>query len=553
MKKAAWAVALAAAGMLFLYVAVYRLNGAVQDHLASTIAFSLWDQHAPMGHYLFQQHNEHRILVPRLVILGLGLLTRWNNVPEMFAHATLMCVTAVILFGAFRREGGSLAAFLPAMLMALSPRSYEALMGFGFPHYLEILFYVAALRLVVFDGGWISLTSAVLCGEGATFSLANGLWVWPVGLLVILSQLRTATERQATWTRAAVWTVASATTIGVYFHDYLPTGNHPDASFFAQHPLLALEHFLVLNGTVFAASVPAALVLGALALVLYVWIVALAIRDWRRRREPPPYGFWLVVSVIASNATVTAGRAIFGPIQALDSRYAAVIALAPIGAYGCVAVRRNVWPAAPALKRVLATLLVGGYAVVTVQTWAAAPAWYSRRKEAAYVLYTMRNQPDSEVLLKVAPIVSEARWFSSELERMHLNVFAEPHISATDLMPTPVRPPLRIETINGRLRSPAPIVVGPEDSVEVRGYAFGATGGGPARAMFVTIDSKMNLPAVTGLYRAGAAGPSKWTGFAGSFAGFVLMPGEHTLSLTVVSDDGRHAYVTDRIATIIRR
>jgi hypothetical protein len=164
----------------------------------------------------------------------------------------------------------------------------------------------------------------------------------------------------------------------------------------------------------------------------------------------------------------------------------------------------------------------------------------------------MRNQPDSQVL-KVAPIVNEARWFSSELERMRLNVFAEPHISAADLVPTAVRPPLRVETINGRLRSPAPIVVGPDDPVEVRGYAFGAAGGGPAPAMFVTIDGKTNLPAVTGLYRAGASRPSKWTGFAGSFAGFVLTPGEHTLSLTVVSDDGRHAYVTDRIATIIRR
>ncbi len=55
------AIALAAAGLLFLFVFVYRLNGAEFDHLASTIAFVLWHQHAPMGHYLFQQHNEHRI------------------------------------------------------------------------------------------------------------------------------------------------------------------------------------------------------------------------------------------------------------------------------------------------------------------------------------------------------------------------------------------------------------------------------------------------------------------------------------------------------------
>lgn len=552
MTRAAWAASAMVVGMLFLYVFVYRLNGVWQDHLASTIAFSLWDQHAPMGHYLFQQHNEHRILVPRLVILGLGLLTRWNNVPEMFAHAMLMCIAAGLLFTAFRREGGTLGAFLPALLMALSPRSYDALTGFGFPHYLAILFYVAALCQLVFGRGWIAFAGAVLCGEAATFSLANGLWVWPFGLAVILSRLRTSDTRAGTWTRAAAWAIASTVTIAAYFHDYLPTGNHSDASFFVHHPLRAIGHFLALNGTVFATTVPFAIALGALALVLYVWIAALAVRDWWQRGEQPPYGFWLVVSVLASNATVTAGRAIFGPIQALDSRYAAFVALAPIGAYWCVAVRRRGWGAAPVLTGVLGSLLTAGYINVTIQTWAVAPAWYSRHKEAAYVLYTMRSQPDSEVL-KVGPIVSETRWFSSELERMHLNVFAEPHISAAGLAFTAARPPLRIETINGRLRSPAPIVVGPDDPIDVRGYAFDGAGDGPARALFMTLDGTTNLPAVTGLYRAGASGPAKWTGFAGSFAGFVLKPGEHTLSLTVVTDDGRHAYVTDRIATIIRR
>jgi hypothetical protein len=552
MNKAARAVALAAAGMLFLYVAVYRINGAEQDHLASTIAFSLWDQHAPMGHYLFQQHNEHRILVPRLVILGLGLLTRWNNVPEMFAHATLMCVTAAILFGAFRREGGTLAGFVPALLMALSPRSYEALMGFGFPHYLEILFYVAALRLLVFGDGWISLTAAVLCGEGATFSVANGLWIWPFGLAALLARLRTGHARSSTLLQAAVWSAASAVTIVAYFHGFLPTGNHPDPGFFIKRPLTGLEHFLALNGTVFAATVPLAIAFGAIVFGLYVWVCGLVIRDWWRAGERPPYGFWLIASVLGSNATITAGRALFGPIQALDSRYAAMIALGPIGLYWCVYVRRRAWRVAPALTRITGVLLVAGYAIVSIQTWAAAPEWYSRRKEHAYLLYTISNQPDSQVV-KLAPIVIEARWFGSELQRMRLNVFAEPHINAADLRPTPVRPQLRIDTINGRLRSPEPIVVGANDPVEVRGYAFNSAGNAAAPAMFLTIDGKTDVPAVTGLYRRDAKANAKWTGFDGSFAGFVLSPGEHTLSLKVVTDENGHAYLTDPIVRIVRR
>jgi hypothetical protein len=549
---AAWAVSLAAAAMLFLYVFVYRLNGAMSDHLASTIAFSLWDQHAPMGHYLFQQHNEHRILVPRLVILGLGLMTRWNNVPEMFAHAALMCLTAVVLFGAFRREGGTLFAFLPALLMALSPRSYEALTGFGFPHYLDVLFYVAALRMLVFGDGWIAFTAALLCAEGATFSLANGLWIWPIGLAVVLSRLRSEPAHARTWRLAVAWTIVAAMTIGAYFHDYLPTGNHSDFSFFVQHPVLALEHFVVLNGTVFAAAIPLALAFGTLALGLYVWVCALATDAWWRRHQPPPDGFWLIVSALASDATVTAGRAIFGPIQALDSRYAAVIALAPIGLYWCAAVRRGTWRAADALTRASAALLIAGYTIVTFQTWAVAPERYSQRKEAAYLLYTIANQPDSQVV-KLWPIASEGRWFGSELQRMRLNVFAESHISSASLTLTPLRPSLHIDTIDGRPRTPEPVVVAADDPVEVRGYAFDAAGHGPAPAMFLTIDGTTDLPGVTGLYRPGAHGPAKWTGFAGSFGGFVLTPGEHRLSLKVITDEGGRAYVTDTIARIVRR
>lgn len=554
-----WFIVAVPVVLLLLYVWTYRVNGAEWDHLASTNVFALYDTHAFTFHFLFQQHNEHRIAVPRLVILGLGLLTRWNNEAEMFAHAALMCATAAVLFGAFRREPGAppsreraLFAFVPAVLIALSPRSYEALTGFGLPHYLEILFYVVALRLLVFGAPtWIRFAAAALCGEAATFSVANGLWIWPLGLAVILSQLGRE-SRSRTLVRAGVWAVVSTVTILAYFHNYLPTGNHASASFFAEHPLVALEHFVVLNGTVFAASVTAAAAFGTIALGLYAWVAARVARDWMRSRERPPYGLWLIVSAVGSNATITAGRAIFGPAQALDSRYAAMIALAPIGLYWCVLVRRQAWRVSPWLTRGIAAMMIAGYAIVSIQTWAAAPEWYSRKKEMAYLLYSMPDQADSEVL-RLYPIVGEARWFGAQLERLHLNVFADAHVDPRDLAPTQVRPALRIETINGRPRTHDAITIGLPDPVEVRGYAFNGAGNGPAGAMFLTIDGRIDVPAVTGLYRAGAKPEARWAGFAASSGGFLLTPGEHTLALKIVADDGRHAYVTDPVATIVRR
>src|SRR5262249_48837212 len=154
-----------------------------------------------------------------------------------------------------------------------------------------------------------SLAGAVLCGEGATFSVANGLWIWLFGLAVLLARLRGGHARSSTLAQAAVWAAASAATIVAYFHGYLPTGNHPDPRFFVEHPLTGLEHFFALNGTVFAATVPLAIAFGAIVLLLYGWVCRLVIRDWWRAGDRPPYGFWLIASVLGSNATVTAGRA----------------------------------------------------------------------------------------------------------------------------------------------------------------------------------------------------------------------------------------------------
>src|SRR5215471_4943579 len=104
MRAAAWGAPLAAASLLLLFILVYRVNGPEWDHVTSAEIFWRWDIHQFTPAFLFKQHNEHRIAAPRLAILALGLLTKWNNPVEMIAHWALMCTTALVLFGAFRRE-----------------------------------------------------------------------------------------------------------------------------------------------------------------------------------------------------------------------------------------------------------------------------------------------------------------------------------------------------------------------------------------------------------------------------------------------------------------
>ena len=81
-----WALVVVPFALLFLYVWIYAVNGPDWDHMSSAEIFYRWRDGRFDFEYLFRQHNEHRKAVARLVTLGLGLLTRWNNRPEAMLH-----------------------------------------------------------------------------------------------------------------------------------------------------------------------------------------------------------------------------------------------------------------------------------------------------------------------------------------------------------------------------------------------------------------------------------------------------------------------------------
>jgi hypothetical protein len=562
----AWALVLVPALVLLLYVAIYAVNGPEWDHVNSAEIFDRWDRGQFTFEYLFRQHNEHRKAAPRLVILGLGELTRWNNRPEAFMHLALMAGTALILFAAFRRDAGltdgrrrALLFFTPMAWLLASPRSYDALLGDGFPHYLSIIAFAGALCTLAFARPSArALAGAIACGLVASFSISNGLLVWPIGLLLLLCDARVDPPRGVTWPRALIWTAAGAITIAAYFHGYKDPGNHSSPWFLFEHPSLALGHFLAVNGSSLAPDLHGALIFGAIVLLLDALLLCFVLDDWWRRRQRPPFGAWLIVTVVISSMMITLNRAGFGVEQALSSRYTGISVLAPIGLYWIAVARRDRWRIGRPLTISLATLMVVGYLAASVDAWAIAPEWYSRKSWMGYLMYSAKYQPSS-LLGKLYPNPDHARVYSAAMERMRFNVFADAHVSAEGLTPGGAAPGFSVETVNGEPAGAATTIpVGETGAVIVDGWAFNAASTGPARAVFLTIDGTRQLPAHVGIYRPGLGGGirrrnQRWAGFTGSFGGFVLQPGEHTLTVTIVSDEGGHAFVTPPIARIVRR
>ncbi len=566
MAALAWTLAMVPALVLVLYVALYAVNGPEWDHVNSAEIFDRWDRGEFTFEYLFRQHNEHRKAAPRLVILGLGKLTRWDNRAENFMHLALMAGTALILFAAFRRDAAltdsrprALLWFVPVAWLLASPRSYDALLGDGFPHYLSIIAFAGALCALAFSRPSArALAAAIAYGLVASFSISNGLLVWPIGLLLLLADARVDPPRGFTWRRALIWGAAGAITITAYFHGYKDPGNHSSPRFLLEHPSIALRHFLAVNGSSLAPDLHGALAAGAIVLLLDAVFLGLVLDDWWRRRERPPLGAWLIVTVLVSSMMITLNRAGFGVEQALASRYTGVSVLAPIGLYWIAVAKRDRWRIARPMTVSLATLMVLGYLAASVDAWAIAPEQNSRRRWMGYLMYSAKYQPSS-LLDKLYPNPDHARIYSADMERLRYNVFADSHVSPDGLVPGGARPDFSVETIDGEpAGANTTIAIGETDAVIVDGWAFNGASTGPARAVFLTIDGTRQLPAHVGVYRPGLGRgirhrSRRWSGFIGSFGGFVLQPGEHTLAVTIVSDDGTHTFVTAPVARIVRR
>jgi hypothetical protein len=562
----AWILTLVPALVLVLYVAIYAVNGPEWDHVNSAEIFDRWETGRFTFEYLFRQHNEHRKAAPRLVILGLGLLTKWDNRPEIYLHVALMMGTAVVLFRAFRRDADlrgsrtrALLYFLPIVCLLLSPRSYEALMGDGFPHYLSIIGFAGALSQLLFGRSTArALAAAIACGLLASFSISNGLLIWPLGLVILLCDARVDPPRAFSWRRVAVWGAVGAATMAFYFYGYQDQANHSSPRYLLEHPSIGVTHYLTVNGSSLAPDPLPALVFGAIVVLLDIAILLAVLDDWWRRRMRPPLGAWLIVIVFISCAMITLNRAGFGVEQALETRYTALTVLAPVGIYWCVIARRHAWRAAMPLASSVATLLIVGYLTVALEAWTTAPSWYSRKSWKAYLMYSAKQQPSS-LLETLYPNADHARIYSDAMEKMRYNVFAGSHVSPEGLTLDAPRSELMVEEVNEEPPDlDVPIVVGETDAIVVKGRAFNSAGTGPAHAVFLTIDGTRDLPAHAGVYRIELGGPirrreRRWGGFAGSFAGFVLPPGEHTLAVKVVPDEGSRAFVSEPIARLIRR
>ena len=431
-----WLLVLLPAVFGLLYVRSFGVNVAVGDQWRVAQLFGKLASGTLGFADLWNQLNEHRILVPRIVILFLGRLTEWNNVAEMYATQVLLLVVVLAFLRAFRSDVGTgprFFFFIPVPFLVFSFRQSETmLMGLLVQFALVLVFAVLAFYSLrglharapsagPFSVARLAFPLAVLSATLSSLSSAHGLLVWPVGLAqLLLGPARGRTKPLL----AGTWAAIGAVEWAVYFLGYETPDRAQAPSAAGEGPFYPVRFFVTSVGGALWGGQGPALTVGACLLVL----VGVALFLVARSGELAGSSFWLALMLFACLvlASVTVGRAERGIEQALVSRYATYSIVGVVGLYGTLAglyLHRGSRAAAAAFTALLALVLFS-LPVAYARGIEAGRQTEEAREWAASAVSTYDSQPDGALAL-LYPNPQVVRKRAPELERLGYNVFSE--------------------------------------------------------------------------------------------------------------------------------
>jgi hypothetical protein len=324
------------AGLLTMVAAIYMVIASYSS-LPSTdgweqidIALRGVDPLSPA--WLWAQHNEHRMVIPKLFLAADLLLFRARQklllsgiLATQFLLLMLLAWSMRVL-GGWRgtvwRTGVGIAAFC-----LFWPTQWENLViGFSICFILLGLFATSSLvELVLYwkhcerqpadPRAWVYLLLSIVGALGATYSLANGNLLWPLlAAAALLLRLR----------RAAVLSLLVTGTVStvLYLHNYHRPLGHSNPASSIQTPLEIFQYIATYFGSPWVRhDVRLATCIGVAGLAA-AFFVLFCSRGYVRAGRPWPVLLVLILAFCLGTAFITSlGRLNFGIRQAFASRY----------------------------------------------------------------------------------------------------------------------------------------------------------------------------------------------------------------------------------------
>lgn len=287
---------------------------------------------------LCSQHNEHRLLFPRLVWLPLAIVAGWDVRHAMVLTFCFVCLGSVGLYQLLRSANGTPAGralvFGLMSLVLFSPRQYETLLV-GAQGQTFVPSFMLVLALLVNLSGKSLPTKTIINAAIAhigTYSFGNGMLVWLLAFPLDTRSAELPARHRILW--RAVYILLAGLSVASYFISYRhPSSTPPIVSPIAQLPAF-LRFVLVWIGSLFNVGAPT--IFGAIVLLIFCGLAAVAIWQMRRRGGWQSHYPWLILGCYAliSGCVAAMARLGFDYSMAGDARYTAFSAFFYVAVLG---------------------------------------------------------------------------------------------------------------------------------------------------------------------------------------------------------------------------
>jgi len=188
-------------------------------------------------------NNEHRVLAARLIVLAQYFFTNKLNFKTLAFCGNL---SVLVLFGflaySYLRQGGKWFLAVPVAFFIFNFQSYAGtfMTIMSLQYQMVILLSVASLYFLAKNRLW-PLFLAIFLAYIDTFSMGNGMMVWPSGIVLLLFQAR--------WRDILLWLLSGAAAIYLYFHGYdFVQGNDKAFDYILQYPFRTFIAFFTMLG-----------------------------------------------------------------------------------------------------------------------------------------------------------------------------------------------------------------------------------------------------------------------------------------------------------------
>jgi len=286
---------------------------------------------------IWKLHNEHRLLFPQLIMLGLARLTDWDIRYEMATSILLAAGLFLLLVHQIKITARRLAVpelhwAIPLLaVIVFSISQYQNwLWGWQLQIFLSVFAVIGGIVLLANPPfTWLRFIGSTACGIVASYSFGNGGVFWLVGLFVLFAVSDPGKERSL---RVGVWLLVSGLTMGLYFYQYERLEEHPPLTLLFSEPIQYLAYVFKYLGNSFVqyptqemsiiGGVAFICGLGGLAAIIWALVVL-------RRNKLVDYKTlspFLAMSLysVLSAMVIGIGRVGLGTDQAVASRYCTV-------------------------------------------------------------------------------------------------------------------------------------------------------------------------------------------------------------------------------------